>query len=86
MLPKTLLAYIQPQTKKNNFFLKKQKNSRCINAQLVTALLDPINNATIERANKKNRTEQNKQTNATRRIPKRSNLRITTTAMHNYLL
>jgi len=36
----------------------------------------------------KNKTEQNKQTNkqanATRQIPKRSNLRITTTAMHNY--
>jgi hypothetical protein len=68
---------------------KTQKNSRCINAWFVAALLDPINNATIERANKKNKTEQNrtnKQTNATRRIPKRSNLRITTTAMHNYLL
>jgi hypothetical protein len=64
---------------------KAQKNSRCINARWVTALLDPIDNATIERANKK--TEQNrtnKQTNATRQIPKRSNLRITTTAMHNY--
>lgn len=85
MLPKTLLAYIQPQTKKNKKNQKTQKNSRCINAPWVTALLDPIDNATIERANKK--TEQNrtnKQTNATRQIPKRSNLRITTTAMHNY--
>jgi hypothetical protein len=66
---------------------KTQKNSRCINARLVTALLDPINNATIERANKKTKQNRtNKQTNATIRIPKRSNHRITITAMHNYLL
>jgi hypothetical protein len=42
---------------------KTQKNSRCINAWFVAALLDPINNATIERANKKTKQNRtNKQT------------------------
>jgi hypothetical protein len=42
---------------------KTQKNSRCINARCVTALLDPINNATIARATKqkKKQNRTNKQ-------------------------
>lgn len=43
---------------------KTQKNSRCITARWVTALLDPIDNATIERADKKTKQNRtNKQTN-----------------------